>query len=307
MMKCTSTIDKEETEANLAITDLINNIKILTARKDPLIKCIKSPNLLIRGLTDLQNMVEMIDIKHSIVRQVKFLITNQARKKSNTMEIVGEKFEGHMLHSVISGFPGGGKSSCGKILAKIWMALGFVNKKENTKKLQITCNQHTSELEEFKRKHDLRVAELEEIHRNDQRKIDKIRELVSYYHNICGEIRRCTLKVKPHYTEPIDVNWESLTTRVRELRFGFDDIITEMNQKINVVKEIDESDPYMNCDPNFVIAAREDFISEYLGQTAPKTKKVLESARGGVLFIDEAYSLCNMDGGSKDKYGEECL
>ena len=27
-MKCTSTIDKEETEANLAITDLINNIKI---------------------------------------------------------------------------------------------------------------------------------------------------------------------------------------------------------------------------------------------------------------------------------------
>ena len=49
---------------------------------------------------------------------------------------------------------------------------------------------------------------------------------------------------------------------------------------------------------SFKIAKREDFIGEYLGSTATKTKKLLNSCIGGVLFIDEAYSL---GPGQKDK------
>lgn len=41
----------------------------------------------------------------------------------------------------------------------------------------------------------------------------------------------------------------------------------------------------------FKIAKREDFVAEYLGQTAVKTKKLLQSCIGGVLFIDEVYAL----------------
>lgn len=49
---------------------------------------------------------------------------------------------------------------------------------------------------------------------------------------------------------------------------------------------------------------RSGLIGEYIGQTAQKTKDVIRSAMGGILFIDEAYSLC--EGGQED-YGKEAV
>jgi probable Rubsico expression protein CbbX len=56
---------------------------------------------------------------------------------------------------------------------------------------------------------------------------------------------------------------------------------------------------------HLVHAMRDDLVGEYIGHTAPKTKQVLERAMGGVLFIDEAYTLYR-DKDSKD-YGQECI
>ena len=56
---------------------------------------------------------------------------------------------------------------------------------------------------------------------------------------------------------------------------------------------------------HLVHAMRDDLVGQYVGQTAPRTKRVLEKAMGGVLFIDEAYYLYRA-GDSLD-YGQEVI
>ncbi len=44
-----------------------------------------------------------------------------------------------------------------------------------------------------------------------------------------------------------------------------------------------------------------DLVAEYVGQTAPKTNAVIERAKGGILFIDEAYALASDNGSYNDE------
>jgi SpoVK/Ycf46/Vps4 family AAA+-type ATPase len=55
----------------------------------------------------------------------------------------------------------------------------------------------------------------------------------------------------------------------------------------------------------FKKVTRSDLVAGYLGQTALKTKDVIKESIGGVLFIDEAYSLGNPE--KKDSFAKECI
>jgi SpoVK/Ycf46/Vps4 family AAA+-type ATPase len=56
---------------------------------------------------------------------------------------------------------------------------------------------------------------------------------------------------------------------------------------------------------SFKKVTRSDLIAGYVGQTALKTRDVIKDSLGGVLFIDEAYSLGNIE--KKDSFSKECI
>uniref|UniRef100_A0A6C0D3U4 AAA+ ATPase domain-containing protein n=1 Tax=viral metagenome TaxID=1070528 RepID=A0A6C0D3U4_9ZZZZ len=72
-------------------------------------------------------------------------------------------------------------------------------------------------------------------------------------------------------------------------------IIGKMYSKIGILKN-----------DVFKKVTRNDLIAGYLGQTAIKTRKVIDECLGGVLFIDEAYSLASAYD-LNDSYSKECI
>lgn len=76
-------------------------------------------------------------------------------------------------------------------------------------------------------------------------------------------------------------------------------IIGHMYSKMGVIKK-----PNASSAPIFKKITRTDLVAGYLGQTAIKTKNVIVESLGGVVFLDEAYSLGHKDGA--DSFSKEC-
>ena len=149
---------------------------------------------LIEPLTELKNLVGMKSVKESMVDQILFFMQKLNKKEKCNIcvncqnnlkcnEVKGENDD--MLHTIITGPPGVGKTELGKILGKVYKAMGILSK---------------------------------------------------------GHV---------------------------------------------------------------MIAKRPDLIAKYLGQTAPKTQAFIDKCKGGVMFIDEAYSLGNPEG--RDSFSKECI
>lgn len=73
-----------------------------------------------------------------------------------------------------------------------------------------------------------------------------------------------------------------------------------------IIAKIYQSMNVLSPDGPFKVAYRDDFVAGYLGQTANKTKKLLKSCIGGILFVDEVYSLAPRQS-DRDSFAKEAI
>jgi len=161
-------------------------------------------NKIVPHLKELNEMIGMDDIKKSLTYQLMYFLQ-------------GFEFK-HMLHTIIEGPPGVGKTCLGKIFGKIYLDLDCINK-------------------DFKG-----------INQDDE--------------------------------DEGPMNFKKIISSI-------------INQ---------ESENKVPKKSIFKIAKRSDLVGQYVGHTAVKTQKIINESFGGVLFIDEAYSL-----GGDDAYSKECI
>lgn len=103
------------------VKNMMDHIQILYLNNDPILKSVNDIGLLYDALYDLNEIVGMTEIKDSIIKLIKFLLVTHNDNKNS-------KFDDHMLHTMILGPPGVGKTSIGSVLSKIWSALGLLKK-----------------------------------------------------------------------------------------------------------------------------------------------------------------------------------
>ena len=236
-------------------------------KQEPAIKYIKYPELLITALEDLNGMIGLYRIKESAAIQTVRLIENLK---------AGERSP-KMLNTILTGPPGIGKTEVGIKLAKIWFALGFLSPTHTTTTTKKTIFETPPK--DFNPMVLLVLAWLGTY----------AIQMLSFAYNKIGLFwlslfigMLLFLLIIVYYTEQESqwiTKYMSKETTEENLKTASDrDIIT--------------------------VVSRNDFVGEYLGHTAGKTKKLLEANIGKVLFIDEAYSLLN---DARDAYGFECL
>lgn len=235
------------------LDDLIDLAKKYDPTKDYNFN-LKRLHKILPPLIKLKNVIGMKSVKDSIVGQIVFFLN----------EFDGAKNQ-DMLHTIIQGPPGVGKTTLGKIIGELYYYLDIIK--------PVVAKPKVAAKPPAKR---LKIITFEELLNM---------ELDDYMNKRTGGKNKNEKEEDDEEKDDDDCGCD-------------DDKVDGWGGAEG--KEGDGKDGF-----KFKIVKRSDLIGKYLGHTAKQTTDVIKSCEGGVMFIDEAYSLGNPEG--RDSFAKECI
>ena len=188
-------------------------------------------------LKKLNNIIGMTEVKKTIIGQIIYFLQDLQNKNED------------MMHTVIQGPPGVGKTLLGHVIGEIYWKLDIIQSPNIDNQYEYNnCEDDNCENNNCENDDDY-------DEKDKANNLNDFRDIIKQYTRTFTRSRKINREIKPEF--------------------------------------------------KFKIVKRSDLIGKYLGHTAIKTQEVINSALGGVLFIDEAYSLVNGDG--KDSFAKECI
>jgi hypothetical protein len=298
------------------LDDLIKRIEKGITNNRSYIKTIRHPKLLVASLKELREMIGNDNVKEAIATDISHLIMSKMRSEQYP-EMVEDEI---MLNIVLKGEPGVGKTVLATKIGKIFYSLGYLKggKKENSgvgstlKGMFGGSNNSTTDNTGLI----LYIMFIFII-----LLVTFISVAWSFYERFGGEwtiamliiivlliifvgyLIAASINDSNNTNSTNNVNNANNTNNVNNTNNTNNTNSTNNDNANNISNTPGIQDDVFPPDDQIIkIAKKDDFCGEYLGQTTPKTNKLLNECRGKVLFVDEAYELVSA---RNDIYGNE--
>ena len=293
------------------LESLIDRVKQGIDDNRSYIKTIRHPKLLLLSLIELRDMIGNDKVKDAVASDISHLIMSKMRSEQHPEM----KEDEVMLNIVLKGEPGVGKTVLATKIGKIFYSLGYLQggKKETSSGVgsvlkgvfgdtnDTTSSDNTSLI--------LYILFIFIVIL-----ITFISVAWSFYEKFGGEwtiamiIVIVALIILVGYLISVSINENNESTNnnvgnVSNNKNNKNENKTYKTDKTdNTTKECPAVTELPSDSQIIKVVSREDFVAQYVGWTAPKTKTLLTENIGKVLFVDEAYSLVE---GLDDKFGVE--
>lgn len=307
-----------------------------TVRRPEALQFINDYSRFISSLENINNMIGLDLVKDQVTEQVQSFIVNYRR--------FGKPTNGEMLHTLIYGPPGCGKTQLGENLAELWAASGCLPQDDGTVLFPTQPNapapqnqmgalqqllQADTEKNSLRQSlilKDVQIRQLQEKIRNTNLTVGRI---LTQFNNA-----RKKVKAKIDSREPqIQSKFQEIKEEIKGIlgdsahsspnsessgseKNGPEILPVTIPKNPGVRSFFGQSQPPLmphipsvkKPEPNktvkFVRLTRGDLVAKYQGHTTDHVRKLLSKYVGGVVMIDEAYNLCTSN---HDDFGKELL